>query len=448
MSKKEMNFWGKKSVFFISGLCIIIVGFIGACWWFLKPTYVPLLQQNDKNIQANVINILSTSNIPYVIKNNTIEVEESKVGEAKIALDKGGLSNPDTVGFELFNETDYGMSDFAQKINFQRALEGELARSIMTMDGMKYARVHLTPEKDKIYEVDKATAKASVVIETLNNNQLSKDTVEGIQNLVSSAVNGLEAKNVVLLNQQGEIISNNLNTSSSLKRSDDLETKIESKVRNILYQSFNINKVSVSAHVQVNFDKRKVVREKPILSDAGILLLKKKETSSTTLGGENTNSSQKDSSQDNEYAIGKEISEIEYGSERISNINVGVIVPSTLDFTQLQNIQQVLEAGLGIDKKRGDRLVLVSSMVPVEPISDQKAKSELLKVNNEKNDIVESKLSPFMIIVISSLGMIVLFLILKYLRKNPIKSEIETDSLSDEEREKILVNLKYWLGKN
>ncbi len=255
----------------------------------------------------------------------------------------------------------------------------------MTMDGMKYARVHLTPEKDTIYEVDKATAKASVVIETLNNNQLSRDSIEGIQNLVSSAVNGLDAKNVVLLNQQGEIISNNLDTSSnSLKRSEDLEAKIESKVRNILYQSFNINKVSVSANVQVNLDKRKVVREKPILSDAGILLLKKKETSSTILGADNTNSSQKDSSHDNEYAIGKETSEIEYGSERISKVNVGIIVPSTLGPTQLQNIQQVLEAGLGIDKKRGDNLVLVSSMIPAETVQDQKTKNELLKTDNEK----------------------------------------------------------------
>ncbi|MCT9388653.1 flagellar M-ring protein FliF [Acinetobacter baumannii] len=443
-----MNFWGKKSVFFISGLSIIIICFIGACWWFLKPTYVPLLQQNDKNIQANVINILNTSNIPYVIKNNTIEVEESKIGEAKIALDKGGLSNPDTVGFELFNETDYGMSDFAQKINFQRALEGELARSIMTMDGMKYARVHLTPEKDTIYEVDKATAKASVVIETLNNTQLSRDSIEGIQNLVSSAVNGLEAKNVVLLNQQGEIISNNLDTSSnSLKRSEDLEAKIESKVRSILYQSFNINTVSVSANVQINLDKRKVVREKPILSDAGILLLKKKETSSTILGADNTNSSQKDSSHDNEYAIGKETSEIEYGSERISKVNVGVIVPSTLGPTQLQNIQQVLEAGLGIDKKRGDNLVLVSSMIPAETVQDQKTKNELLKTDNEKKATIQSGLTPFMIIVIFSLVILVLFLILRFVQK-PSKKVVEADSLTDEEREKILVNLKYWLGKN
>ena len=443
-----MNFWGKKSVFFISGITIVIIGFIGACWWFLKPTYVPLLQQGDKNIQANVISILDTANIPYVIKNNTIEVEERNVGEAKIALDKGGLSNPDTVGFELFNETDYGMSDFAQKINFQRALEGELARSIMTMEGMKYARVHLTPEKDTIYEVDKATAKASVVVETLNNHQLGRESIEGIQNLVSSAVNGLDAKNVVLLNQQGEIISNNVNTSSnSLKRSEDIEAKIESKVRNILYQSFNINKVSVSANVQVNFDKRKVVREKPILSDTGILLLKKKESSSTVLGTENTTASQKDSSQDSEYAVGKETSEIEYGSERVSKINVGVIVPSTLTFTQLQNIQQVLETGLGIDKKRGDNLVLVSSMVPAEIISDQQPKNELLPLNNKKNNSIESYLTPFKIITFSSLVLIILLLIFKFVRRVPDKNEVEIDSLSDEEREKILVNLKYWLGK-
>ncbi|ENW91566.1 flagellar basal-body MS-ring/collar protein FliF [Acinetobacter dispersus] len=444
-----MNFWGRKSAFFISGIIIVILGFIGACWWFLKPTYVPLLQQENKDIQASVINILDASSIPYSIKNNIVEVEESKVGDAKIALDKGGLSNPETVGFELFNETDYGMSDFAQKINFQRALEGELARSIMSMEGIKYARVHLTPEKDTIYEVDKATAKASVVIETKNSYQLNKDTVEGIQNLVSSAVSGLESKSVVLLNGSGEIVSNNLNNSASaFKRSEDVESKIEAKVRSILFQSFNISKVSVSANVQVNFDKRKVTSEKPILSDAGILFLNKKESSSTTSNGGDVSTSQKDSSNDNEYAVGKETSEIEYATGKISKISVGVVVPSTLSFVQLQNIQQVLEVGLGIDKKRGDNLVLVSSML--EPTE---VKPEQMQQTDVPNNIVtppnSSFLSPFYIVLIVSLFLIVMFIIFKVIgKKKNLRQEIDQISLSEEEREQVIVNLKYWLGKD
>lgn len=444
-----MNFWGRKSAFFISGIVVIILGFIGTCWWFLKPTYVPLLQQENKDIQASVINVLDSSNIAYTIKNNIVEVEESKVGEAKIALDKGGLSNPETVGFELFNETDYGMSDFAQKINFQRALEGELARSIMSMDGIKYARVHLTPEKDTIYEIDKATAKASVVLETKNNYQLNKDTVEGIQNLVASAVSGLDSKNVVLLNGHGEIVSNNLNNSASaLKRSEDVESKIEAKVRSILFQSFNISKVSVSANVQVNFDKRKVTSEKPILSDAGILLLNKKESSSTTSNGGNVSTSQKDSSRDNEYAIGKETSEIEYATGKISKISVGVVVPNTLSFVQLQNIQQVLEVGLGIDKKRGDNLILVSSMLqPIDIKPEQTPQTEVL--HNVVTPANSSFLSPFNIVLIISLLLLLMFIIFKLSgKKTTLRQEIEQNSLSEEEREQVIVNLKYWLDKD
>ena len=444
-----MNFWGKKSAFFISGIIVVILGFIGACWWFLKPTYVPLLQQENKDIQASVINILDSSSIPYSIKNNIVEVEESKIGEAKIALDKGGLSNPETVGFELFNETDYGMSDFAQKINFQRALEGELARSIMSMEGIKYARVHLTPEKDTIYEVDKATAKASVVIETKNNYQLNKDTVEGIQNLVASAVSGLEAKSVVLLNGSGEVISNNSNNSASaLKRSEDIETKIEAKVRSILFQSFNITKVSVSANVQVNFDKKKVTSEKPILSDAGILLLNKKESSSTTSNGGNVSTSQKDSSKENDYAIGKETSEIEYTTGKISKINVGIVVPSTLSFVQLQNIQQVLEVGLGIDKKRGDNLILVSSMLePTETKPEQMSQTEI--PNNIVTPSNSPFVSPFYIVLIVSLFLLLMFIIFKMIgKKTNLRQEVNQISLSEEEREQVIVNLKYWLGKD
>lgn len=444
-----MNFWGRKSAFFISGIIVVISGFIGACWWFLKPTYVPLLQHENKDIQASIINILDSSSIPYAIKNNIVEVEESKIGEAKIALDKGGLSNPETVGFELFNETDYGMSDFAQKINFQRAIEGELARSIMSMEGIKYARVHLTPEKDTIYEVDKATAKASVVIETKNNYQLNKDTVEGIQSLVASAVGGLESKSVVLLNGSGEIVSNNLNNSANtFKRSDDIESKIEAKVRSILFQSFNISKVSVSANVQMNFDKRKVTSEKPILSDAGILLLNKKESSSATSNTGNVSASQKDSSKDNEYAVGKETSEIEYATGKISKIRVGVIVPSTLSFVQLQNIQQVLEVGLGIDKKRGDNLILVSSLLEPTGIKpEQTAQTEV--TNNIVTSSNTSFLSPFYIILIVSMFLILMFIIFRLIgKKTNLRQNVDQISLSEEEREKVIVNLKYWLGKD
>lgn len=442
-----MNFLRNRSVFFMAGAVVLLLVFIVGCWWLLKPNYVPLLQQDNKIIQADAINALNNANIPYSIKNNSIQVDESRLGAARIALDQAGLSNPDTVGFELFNQTDYGMSDFAQKINFQRAVEGEVARSIMAMDGIKYARVHITPTNDALYAADKTPAKASVVIQTLDGYHLPKDSIEGVQRLVASAVEDLTPENVALLNEQGEVISSDLyDASGALGRESDLALEIETKVKQILQQSFNISQSSVSARVQVNYDKKKVVREKPILADEGLLILKKKETTSFDSSADSANATHKNDSKDNEYAIGKETSEVEYASGTVSKISVGVIVPNTLSYDQLQNIQTALEAGLGIDRKRGDTLVLVSSLMPVNstvaiaPV--KKAQLATVELQSWKNYF-----NPLSIGLMVLLGLIAIFWLIKSLTSRRVSPHIKPRALSAEEREQVVVNLKYWLSR-
>ena len=231
-----MNFLSNRSAYFFVGACLVITIFAITVWWLLKPNYAPLIQQDSKISQSDALNVLNLEKIPYIINNNVIEVENSNLGDARLALAHAGLSNPETVGFEIFNKTDYGMSDFAQKINFQRAIEGELARSIMAMDGIKYARVHITPKSDSIYANDKETAKAAVIMQVKNGYKFPKDSLIGIQNLVASSVDGLLPVNVSLLNEQGQIISPEFYENSSMSSGKEIElaANIENKVKNIL----------------------------------------------------------------------------------------------------------------------------------------------------------------------------------------------------------------------
>src|SRR5262249_15568170 len=112
-----------------------------------------------------------------------------------------------TVGFELFNKSDMGLTDFAQKINYQRALQGELERTIMTLDGVDSARVHLSLGEDRIFRDDRVPPKASVTIRMAKGRALSESQAQGVRRLVAAAVPNLDGANVVILDEEGRVVS-------------------------------------------------------------------------------------------------------------------------------------------------------------------------------------------------------------------------------------------------
>lgn len=158
---------------------------------------------------ATIVAELDKKKIPYRLQDGggTILVPENLVDATRLNVMSSDLPLKGMVGFELFNKSDMGLTEFAQKINYQRALQGELARTIMTMDAVDTARVHLSLTEPTIFRDDRVPPKASVTILTRPGKVLTAGAVRGVQRLVAAAVPELELANVVVLDKRGEVLS-------------------------------------------------------------------------------------------------------------------------------------------------------------------------------------------------------------------------------------------------
>lgn len=176
---------------------------------FLRPDFAVLYQDIREADAAQIVTELEKHGIEYRLEDNghRILVPQDDAGKARVLIAGSGIAMGGVVGFELFNETDMGLTEFAQKVNYQRALQGELARTIMAMDGIAFARVHLSLPERALFRAAKQVPKAAVTIQAAPSARLDNARVEGIQQLVSSAVTDLPAERVAILDDRGRLLS-------------------------------------------------------------------------------------------------------------------------------------------------------------------------------------------------------------------------------------------------
>jgi flagellar M-ring protein FliF len=177
-------------------------------WFFvLRTPYMPLFTGVRAPDAATIVAALDELKVPYRLAEGgtTILAPADRVDATRLTLMGEDLPLKGTVGFELFNESDLGLTDFAQKINYQRALQGELARTIMTLDGVDTARVHLSMGEERIFRDDRVPPKASVVLR-MKQGGVPEGTAWGIQRLVAAAVPQLDPASVVVLDEAGKIV--------------------------------------------------------------------------------------------------------------------------------------------------------------------------------------------------------------------------------------------------
>lgn len=196
-------------------IIIVLATLIGAALlfavWFLliRMPYVPAFTSIDSADALTITQELDRLKTPYELADDgaTILVPQDRVDAARVNILGGELPLKGAVGFELFNNSDMGLTDFAQKINYQRALQGELARTIMALEEVENARVHLSLPEAGIFERDRRPAKASITVATKLGGPVDVKIVNGIQQLVASAVPDLSASNVAVLDARGELLS-------------------------------------------------------------------------------------------------------------------------------------------------------------------------------------------------------------------------------------------------
>lgn len=246
----------KRQIVLVAAVAALFAALLLAVWLaFLRTSYQPLFKNLEAGDAAVIVAELDRKKIPYRLADGgaTILVAEDRLDSTRLNVLTQDLPLKGTVGFELFNKSDMGLTDFAQKINYQRALQGELARTIMTLDGVESARVHLSMGEDRIFRDDRVPPKASVTIHMKHGVQLSARAAQGVQRLIAAAVPKLDVADVVVLDEAGQVVAGTPAASRSMPARGELAAVTQyyaSRVRMALGTSYPADKFDVAVNVQ------------------------------------------------------------------------------------------------------------------------------------------------------------------------------------------------------
>jgi flagellar M-ring protein FliF len=240
---------------------VLVVGIVaGGAYWANRPTYALLYSDMEPDAASGMVTRLKTLKIDYVLDEGgrAIRVPASRVDELRLELaSQGGLPESGRVGFEIFDRTNFGATEFLEQVNFRRALEGELARTIGTISEVASARVHIAMGKETLFG-DPRPAKASVVLKLRGTRDLSNSTVNGISNLVAASVDGLRADNVVIVDSYGRPLArpsaedNMPGGAAQLERQQRIEHEMGARVVSLLEPVLGPDHVRVNVAVRLN----------------------------------------------------------------------------------------------------------------------------------------------------------------------------------------------------
>ncbi len=193
----------------IVAVVVVVAGLFGFLKWSKESDFRPLYTGVAAEDAGAVVAKLKESGAEYRVIDGgaTILVPSGKVGETRLQMAALGLPKTGRIGYELFDKTNFGVTDFTEQVNFHRALEGELERSVMALAEVEQARVHITLPKNSLFVESRQPAKASVMIKIRVGARISPQNILAITYLVASAVDGLTPEGVSLLDMQGTLLS-------------------------------------------------------------------------------------------------------------------------------------------------------------------------------------------------------------------------------------------------
>ncbi len=251
-----------RKVMLMLGSAAVIAIMIALVLWSQKPEYKVLFSNFSDRDGGAIMSSLQASNVPYKFAEGggAILVPADKVHEIRLKLAAEGLPKGGGVGFELMENQKLGVSQFLEQVNFQRALEGELARSIQSVGAVQAARVHLAMPKASVFVRDQQKPTASVLLNLRQGRALDQQQVSAIVHLVASSVPELSPKNVTIVDQSGNLLSetnkpagSNTLDPSQLKYVQELQQSITKRIESIITPIVGASNIRAEATADVDF---------------------------------------------------------------------------------------------------------------------------------------------------------------------------------------------------
>lgn len=250
-----------KKVGFIVIACMIMAAMTGIVVWASKTRYEVLYTDLNKDDANKISRILEEKKIPYQSSNDgkTLSIPEDLVGVWRLEIAKLGTSFSGTVGYEVFDKQSFGTTSFVQKVNKQRALEGELVKTILYIQGVKRARVHISIPESSPFVAEKKAPTASVILELNPGVSLTPAEIKGVGSLVASSVEEMRPESVVILDDRGKKLSENIGdsmtatTANRLALESQLNQKYEKQIEEILTKVVGDGKVVAKVTVDLDY---------------------------------------------------------------------------------------------------------------------------------------------------------------------------------------------------
>lgn len=335
-------------------------------WFTLSPSYAVLFNHLEEEDASRITSQLEQEQITYQLRGagHDILIEKSLVEKTRLKLMGKDLQLNSSLGFELFDKSDFGMTDFSQKINYQRALQGELERTITSLDEIRQARVHLVIPENNLFNQHTNQPKAAVTLHLKK--PLTQKQVGSIQQLVSASVAHLQVKQVVVVDQNGHTLtkSEEDNTSSHLSTKKSIEHYLNDKVMQMLRTIYSEEEVMVKIDASLNYDELQRERIKP---QSEGLITHEKESTHLTPGKNEKDKSNQDITREKSYQFGSEKERFKRASGALEKLSISVVLPQTSNQNTLDKVQQLVKSTVGFDSKRGDTISVVALINPTTP---------------------------------------------------------------------------------
>jgi len=391
----------------------VLVGTVAVGWWVRHVTYGVLYSRLPADEAGEVIDQLDQMKVPYKISEggSAILVPSHQVHDLRLRLAANGLPRGGSVGFEIFDKTNLGVTDFLQKVNYRRALEGELAKSIGTLKEVSAARVHIVIPENRLFSKDQKPTTASVILKVSPVGTLDRGKVAGITHLVASAVEGLDPGQVTILDQNGNLLSAGQEESGvlgaisnrQLELQQNVESHLQEKAQSLLDGVLGRGKSMVRVNATLNFEQAERTSEK--YDPDNLAIVSQQQTTEKTSdqsdnpeGGQSGGESTVESAVTN-YELSKTVEHVITAIGTIEHLTVSVLLDGVPDASapveegkepviiprsqeELDRIGALVRAAVGLMSDRGDVIEVVS--VPFDNSGLAEERIELEKIEQRE----------------------------------------------------------------
>ncbi|MBR4643212.1 MAG: flagellar M-ring protein FliF [Selenomonadaceae bacterium] len=452
------RYQSRRKYIIIGALLVLVLAFAGISFWYgSKPEYVPLYTNLETKDAGDVVNSLKESGVPYELiedkKGATILVPVTQVHDLRLELASAGLPRGNK-GFELFDDSKLGVTEFQNKINYLQALQGELTRTIEHLDSVEKARVHIVLPEDSLYKKNEKPATASILLMLKPETKLTTPEVKGIVNLVSHSIQGLSPENITIVDEQGNILNKsdddelekqnaqNLRTLNQIEMTKRVRDHIQQNIQTMLDKTLGEGNAFVRVSVELDFDDRKIDRQTftPVVDESGIIRSQQEITESyngesNMPGGpagvqsnipgyvaedRNANAEYERKESTRNYEINEENQKIIASPGSIRRLTVAVLVNDTITELQQEGLLRAVSSAAGINEERGDT-ISVEPMPFNTDLLDQKAEEARLE-QLRKDRILYTEIAAMILLAALLLGG---FLMYRWKKRKERQAEIE-----------------------